>query len=1395
MPILNKLLLLKVLAVVLLLGGGLFGIHYVQAGRLPDTLLWHASAAADKGKADKAIFYMRQYLEFRPNDYDNAIKLADMILDRGNGTKDLTNAHFLYERVLREAPDRTDVGRKLIDICLRLHRYGDALIHAERLLQKNPNDGDLQAKLGECLINQNRHEEARKALDKAIVYSPDNIRAYEIYSRLLRIHFRKIEEAESMLNRMVASNPSSPDAFRIRANHLKDQNKHEECMRDIDRLLLLDPENADGLLLSAEIYQTRGDIRQARETFRDLTLLYPKEMRGYRSLSWLELLSGNQADAMACLERGIAAIPDSPDLLTPLADIWLEQGQFDRVETVMKKLEAKSLAPAQANYLRGRLLMKQGKWSEALTTLDQLRAEAMDRRSLQAQLNLLVAACQEKKGDLDAQMESLRRLLRDEPSHLGGRVAMANVHLDAGRMDAALKEYQLAARTPYAGLGVRMTYAQLRLARIKLGQATPDEADSLAKYLNEARQQNAESIEPVVLLSDLLATKGDFTKAESMLRLELTRKRGDFRLWTALANLTARSRGTVAAFDILGEAQLAVGDSVDLRLTRARLWADDYFPGRDSRIAQLEEQAFAAGEADRIRLLAGLADCYEMIGDEAGMKRVCSEWTARSAQDLTPRKQLYRLALKEKDGQGIARWKGDIERLEGASGVTVKILDMLFRGTDFNDTAGKILADETLRLHPTHREALLLAARAEERNSDSNVARKYYESLCRLDPTSLSASRERLAFNMRKGNAETIKNEIQRLASDPRLTQGRLIAIYDGTFREVSPETWTKSLAAFAPLMEREPRVSLWVGKMMQDRGMSDPAREQFRILTSKYPQFVDGWNVRIVSEVAAGPEAATSALAEARKHLDAKSFFGICAESGSFIRAKIANWVPPLTAEGDRRAYAQAALTICEVRGRVEDAIPILKSIANDQGAKPEDAVWAKQSLAILMAATGTKEQRQEAAAVLKQSTSGAGTLEEMRARVNALGLAVRSAKGEERHSLLGEMTTLLAKIVQDPGVTSNDWFQLAQLYRAQDQREEATRCLAELIRREPENLLFVSAAVDDYLSSNQIEKARPLVPKLVAGAKEYRVAAAAVRFYTLANEPRQVVTVIEKYVRAVDLGTSDGAARQRQAADLLAQMTQLAKINRLSGEKELLAEACERFRASQRAFPDSVAAMSALLASEGQVEQAFTELNKVATQMSPSQLALAGAGILRSGPVEPKHFKLVRDWTEKALEATPQSLAMKLNLAEIYAIEENFSRAEVLYKEVLQADPKNAIALNNLAWIMAPRPESAEQALKLADQAIALYGSSGEMLDTKARILIAAGQADRAVIELNEAIARGQTPLRYFHLALAQMKQSKPGEAKESFKAARARGLDTKMIHPADMPAYQHLVSQTGS
>ena len=1406
MPILNKKLFLRLLAGLILLGGGLVVLHHVQAGRVPEALLWQADAALETGRSDKAIAYLRQYLQFRPDDHDTAVRLADMLVDRAASVKDWQSAQTLYERVLREVPQRLDVSRKLVTLCLQMRRYGDALEHAERLLAADKTDGIVHAQVAQCLVAQNRPDEARAAYEQAVTLAPTHVPAFVQYADLLERHFKKATEAGEVLNRLVRTNPERPGAHLALARHLRRVDRPDECLRALDRVFLLDPENGEALVMSAEILQRRGDLPRARAVLRDAIATYPKYAHGYRALSWLEVLGGNQADALATLERGVAALPDAPDLLTPLADLWIERGDLDRAREVAAKLTSLERAVAaegrkplalRASYLRGRLLMKEGKWSEALAELEALRTDALGMPGLATQLNLLLAACHERRANREAQLEALRRALALDPMHLGARVALANALLNAGRMEDALKEYQSAAKSPYAGLGVKLSYTTLRLSWARVADGAAEEWKAIGAAVDRLRQDFPETVEPEMLRAEWLAARGDFAEAEKQLREAVTARPGDPRLWSALAGMAARGRGTLAAASVVGEGQLAAGESVELRLARARVWADDPQPGREARLALLEELPVTAGDVERTNLESALAELYAVVGDDVGRTRVLSRLAARDPQDTTVRKALYGLALRRGDAAAQSRWRAELQRAEGGAGRTVAVVDALHeirRGSvpDRKVADWQDLARAVVGAAPDNPDGHLLLALVAERRRDFTEAVKHLEAAADLDPMSLVVQQARLGYYLRAAQDDAARRTLVRLEADPRFTDQRFRAVIEGAIVLGGPEARAKCLQWLAPHFKREPRSAAWAGRLLEGSGMVSEALGYYRQATETFPAFADGWSARLLASARQGEAALTETTGLAAKALDRPAFFGVCAESGAAIRRHVKAWSPPVGTADDRRAYAEACVSACEARGRLEDALPVLTAIAQDQGVRAADAAWARRTSAALTAALGSPDQKRKAVAALSGSSDSPSGPAEARSRVAALAVALRTATGDERRAIVRELVGLLTTITKDRTATSNDWYQLAQLHAVGGDRAAARQCLHQLTLREPNNQYYLSLVVDDLLTDGRLEEARPLAGRLAEGVQDVRILASAGRFHTLANDPATVLALTERFVRVADPGTADGAARQRQAADVLDQLTRLAASKGLSGANALLVAACERYRASLRAYPEAVAPMASLIALAGQSQTAFDELDRHKARLSPAGLANAGVAVVRTGRASAPQVRVVKGWVESAVAATPDSVPLKLTLGELLALEGNFTAAEPIYRDVLKADGKNLVALNNLAWILASRDTASAEALGLIDRAISIGGANRELLDTRARILIAAGQYDRAVADLADAMGSNGSPLQYFHLALAYSRMGKTADAVKAFRDGRARGLDVRMIHPDDVPAFTVLDTQ---
>src|SRR5262249_358592 len=122
---------------------------------------------------------------------------------------------------------------------------------------------------------------------------------------------------------------------------------------------------------------------------------------------------------------------------------------------------------------------------------------------------------------------------------------------------------------------------------------------------------------------------------------------GQLELWTALADVSGRRGQWEQAETLLAEAGRRHGDSVELRLARARLWA-----GRHSSEAPAQSAALAGDleqlkPEDQARLLQGLAEASSRVGELVQAERFWKRLSENPRHQNDPRLHmlLFDLAL------------------------------------------------------------------------------------------------------------------------------------------------------------------------------------------------------------------------------------------------------------------------------------------------------------------------------------------------------------------------------------------------------------------------------------------------------------------------------------------------------------------------------------------------------------------------------------------------------------------------------------------------------------------------------------------------------------------------------------------------------------------------------
>jgi Tfp pilus assembly protein PilF len=122
--------------------------------------------------------------------------------------------------------------------------------------------------------------------------------------------------------------------------------------------------------------------------------------------------------------------------------------------------------------------------------------------------------------------------------------------------------------------------------------------------------------------------------------------------------------------------------------------------------------------------------------------------------------------------------------------------------------------------------------------------------------------------------------------------------------------------------------------------------------------------------------------------------------------------------------------------------------------------------------------------------------------------------------------------------------------------------------------------------------------------------------------------------------------------------------------------------------------------------------------------------------------------------------------------------------YRRVLEIDPRNAITLNNLAYLLAEKASQPDEALKYAEQAKEIAPASSEVDDTLGWIYYRKGNYPTAVkyLEtatankyLETATANSRMAVRKYHLAMAYLKAGDLKRGQQTLAAALK--IDSKL------------------
>jgi putative PEP-CTERM system TPR-repeat lipoprotein len=236
------------------------------------------------------------------------------------------------------------------------------------------------------------------------------------------------------------------------------------------------------------------------------------------------------------------------------------------------------------------------------------------------------------------------------------------------------------------------------------------------------------------------------------------------------------------------------------------------------------------------------------------------------------------------------------------------------------------------------------------------------------------------------------------------------------------------------------------------------------------------------------------------------------------------------------------------------------------------------------------------------------------------------------------------------------------------------------------------------------------------------------------LPDRPGPELRLAEALVATKELGAAHRSLERalKNAPGLIAAQRALAEVAVMQKQP---AEAIEIARGMQRAQPKQAAGY--LLEADvqmqvGHPELAIPPLRAALPLAATSATAVRLHRALEAAQHPDESGRLAVSW----LRDHPQDVTFRFYLGDLALARRDWPGAEVQYRKVVEIQPDNALALNNIAWLLTKLQKPGATAM--AERANQLLPGRPALMDTLAAALAADNQTQRAIDLQQKAIAR---------------------------------------------------------
>ncbi len=946
-------------------------------------------------------------------------------------------------------------------------------------------------------------------------------------------------------------------------------------------------------------------------------------------------------------------------------------------------------------------------------------------------------------------------------------------------------------------------------------------------------------------------------KVRESLQKELAAQPGQVEFAVALAGLVARdgnnpeqaAKKNAEALQILQDAEKALAQETgaakrdarraDLHL--ARLAYLTRLPEKEARQALADEEKVAEGWADepRSRLLSGLAEAYLRVGAQDDGERLLKRVVKDRPNALAPRLVLVDLLSKGNDDAAEREALVDLKRLEGDLGTYWRygeaarlVRQARKESKEGHAAAAKPLLNEArnyLDDLAQRRKSWYLVPTLQGDIADldgkPDVATERYQQAVALGDYHPLVIR-RLVEHLRD---QKRWDDLDKLLTTLRGKEETLVLAGFGQvaslqlFRQGDKARALEIALKSIPSDSKRYADHIFLGQLyaqQPDQESKKKAEEEFKkaceLASKDGPGAPDPWVVRVSYLATTGRKADALALIEEVRTKVAADRVALalakCYLAVEDMERADAQFQAALKAQpNDREVLREVASHFLAVRqpAKAEPLLRKLKVILDaEPAAAPADRAWVRRTLAGVLGSEWNEAKFEEAQNLLKENLkANPASLPDL--HVQARLLSGHISQRKKAIQLLEDLDKQSKE-----GLTPEERLTLFRLYDADGDWSKAQAAMLILLNSEPGRrdlnvrVMYVRRLIERNLLGEAEQQLKavgdikdPKNPKL-APAVALATREIQARVLHARGKEREALAALKQYAGTKDMDVLT-------AAVLFDEFARTTKKEADKDRKAYRKEAEDLYRkfVQQSPSPRRRLVLAGFLGTDPtRVDEALRLCEEASLDKAPPEaVAAVMAGVLRGSGQPPTREQCDRvdRWFSEQLAKSPDSDALLVSWADVRDLQEEYPKAEELYEKALAKNPKNLLAINNLAWLKAVeeqkdkavKEKKNKEALELVSKAIELVGKSPELLDTRGVIYLHLGQNREAVKDLKECVDLTPSAVRYFHLAQAQWAVKNREEAAQAMRKARENGLQAdRHLHRLEKGDYDDLRKAVG-